>query len=58
MKRHDTDFTTGLVLMICFIAVLPFVGIFYMLQKDKDKQTLGLILFIVGISIWVCGAVG
>lgn len=56
MRRNNNDDMIGCLAQVLLIVFLmPVVGLYFALKKDVDpeSQTLGWILFFVGIVIWI-----
>jgi multisubunit Na+/H+ antiporter MnhG subunit len=53
-KGNDTeDVLSILVLVLIAIIALPFYGIYLLAKEDPSKKTLGIILIILGIMLWL-----
>ncbi len=56
MRRNNNDDMIGCLAQVLLIVFLmPVVGLYFALKKDTDpeSQSLGWILFFVGIVIWI-----
>lgn len=57
-KQNNDDGVIGcLVYVLIAIFFMPIVGLFMLCSKDSEKKTLGLILLIAGIILWVILAI-
>ena len=53
-KRSNDDGIIGcLVYVLIAIFLMPVAGLFMICGKDPEKRTLGLVLLIAGIILWI-----
>ena len=53
-KRSNDDGIMGcLVYVLIAIFFMPIVGLFMLWGKDPEKKSLGLVLLITGILLWI-----
>lgn len=58
-RRSDDDAALGCVVYaILGMIFMPIAGLYLLGTKDPEKRTLGLILLIVGIILWIIVGIG
>jgi hypothetical protein len=58
-SRSSDDEAIGcLVYAILAVFLMPFFGLAFVLGKDPEKKTLGWVLLVVGIILWIVIGVG
>lgn len=56
--NHDGDGLGCIVMLVLGLLALPLIGLYLMIQGDDESKTVGLLLLIVGIIIWIIMACG
>lgn len=58
-RRHSNDDSLGcLVYVLLGIFLMPIVGLVFVCGKDPGKKTIGWVLLVAGVILWIALGIG
>lgn len=58
-RRHSNDDSLGcLVYVLLGIFLMPIVGLVFVCGKDPEKKTIGWVLLVAGVILWIALGIG